>query len=77
MQMTAKLSTHRASSRRTPSATVKASPLPAKRLSHEEEMAVLRRQAAQINSSPENAMAFLIRAGLVTPSGRWRQLIRD
>ncbi len=75
--MTTKPSTRRASSHRTPSATVKASPLTAMRLSHEEEMAVLRKHGAQINSSPENATAFLIRAGLLTKKGHVRRFLRD
>jgi hypothetical protein len=46
-------------------------------MSHEQEMEALRKQAAIINTSPESALAFLKRAGLVTPSGQWRRLIRD
>jgi hypothetical protein len=76
MQMTAHLSTRR----KAKSASANqphAQPISYVRLTHEEEMALLRRQAAIINRTPESALAFLKRAGLVTPSGRWRRLIRD
>ena len=46
-------------------------------LTHEEEMALLHKQAAIINRTPESALAFLKRAGLVTRTGRWRRLVRD
>ena len=75
--MVAKNDSPRATLLRETSSDTKAAQLTSARLSHEEEMAVLRRQAAMINSSPESAKAFLIRAGLMTESGRLRRFIRD
>ena len=46
-------------------------------LAHEETMTALRRHTAIIGKTPESAKAYLVRAGLMTPSGRIRTLIRD
>ena len=76
MQMTAHLSTRR----KAKSASANqphAQPISYVRLTHEEEMAVLRRQADIINSTPESALAFLKSAGLLTANGRVRRFIRD
>ena len=64
-----------------PSASPKSQPAMPRSLSarwtHEEEMALLEKQAAIIHSSPESALAFLKRADLVMRTGRWRRLVHD
>ncbi len=75
--MTMKINTRTKATPTVSSAHPKSKPHFAHRLTHEEEMVVLRRQAILINKSPQSATDFLKRAGLMTPSGRWRQLIRD
>lgn len=46
-------------------------------MSHAQEMALLSQQVAVIHSSPSHALNFLKRAGLVTPTGQVRRLVRD
>ena len=44
--------------------------------SHAVMMRSMRAQVAEITSSPEKSIAFLKRAGLLTPTGKVKKLIR-